>query len=124
MTAKGVCIPSSQTSFPRNHESRHRSTRHRKARTNQHYNSESEYKCFFNGNLDGGLRCGIEVTGRLQAGEFDLICLKVTNNVRRQRETSQAVVQPRTKSLDHYYPKNSDRKYSGYARHGVVDSRS
>src|SRR5271170_1094309 len=37
---------------------------------------------------------------------------------------SKAVVQFRTKDFHHRNPEYCDRKYPGYARHGVVDSRS
>lgn len=60
----------------------------------------------------------------MQAAEFDLVCLKLLQNTRRQQEVREAIVQSRIKSLHHHNPKDRDCKYARYARHSIVNTRS
>src|SRR5580700_1982435 len=50
--------------------------------------------------------------------------MNLPQNGGRQRKVSQAAVQFRTKGLHHHNPEYRDRKDPGYARDGIVDSRS
>src|SRR5580704_10978733 len=115
--------PIQDVTILRNHEPHHRSSCHRQGRANQHDNSESKYKCFLDGALNRDLHTRIQAGGNLQAGEFDLVCMKLPQNAQRQREVSQGVVEPETERLHHHNPENCNSKYTSYACYSIVDSR-
>ena len=108
----------------RNHEPRHRRTRYRQTRANQHYHSESKYKCSRNRFLDGNFDGGTENSGHGQASQLDFVRLNLLENTGRQQDLGEAAIQAGSKGVHHHNPEDCNRKYPSNARNGVIDSRS
>ena len=72
--------------IPWNQEPGDRRAGQRQAGANPHNHSESEYKCFSDGGFDEGSHMGTEAIRNRQAGEFDLVSLKLLQNLGGQHD--------------------------------------